>query len=273
MKLKLLWKFVGFSERDKERFVEYLTLEGLSKATVDCYIATVRLFFDEGYTVTSKDFERYKKDQLQKCKASTYNLRSKALNKYFKFKKIQYKFKPVAQTDQNFIEKEMTPEDFNQMTEGLLKDKNYRWYTVFRALAGTGCRISEFRQLTLKDVERGYKDIIGKGTKIRRIWIPSSTKEDVLKVYNKPGYLIPEDMSDREVRTIFKRIADKYGVDRTKIHPHEFRHFYAKQYYEKTHDIHKLKELLGHSSIQTTTRYLKVTHDVLSDEVSSIIDW
>jgi len=39
--------------------------------------------------------------------------------------------------------------------------------------------------------------------------------------------------------------------------PHDFRHFFAVNFYEKTKDIYRLKEALKHSSISITERYLK----------------
>ncbi|GHU93520.1 hypothetical protein FACS189479_05020 [Spirochaetia bacterium] len=38
---------------------------------------------------------------------------------------------------------------------------------------------------------------------------------------------------------------------------HSFRHFFAVTEYKKDHDIHRVKELLGHSSIAITDRYLR----------------
>ena len=38
---------------------------------------------------------------------------------------------------------------------------------------------------------------------------------------------------------------------------HSFRHFFAVTEYKKDHDIHRVKELLDHSSIAITDRYLR----------------
>jgi len=42
-----------------------------------------------------------------------------------------------------------------------------------------------------------------------------------------------------------------------KYSPHDFRHFFAVNLYQKTKDIYKLKTALNHSSISTTERYLR----------------
>lgn len=49
----------------------------------------------------------------------------------------------------------------------------------------------------------------------------------------------------------------KAGLIKTRYSVHDFRHYYAKQEYEKDRDIYRVKELLGHASIQVTEYYLK----------------
>jgi site-specific recombinase XerD len=51
------------------------------------------------------------------------------------------------------------------------------------------------------------------------------------------------------------------GIDR-KISPHQFRHFYGTYSTINGMDIWTLKELMGHSSISTTQRYIHVADRV-----------
>jgi len=53
------------------------------------------------------------------------------------------------------------------------------------------------------------------------------------------------------------RQAKKTGVVRFAYSPHSFRHYYALAEYETTKDLYRLQRLLGHSSITTTTEYLR----------------
>ena len=43
-----------------------------------------------------------------------------------------------------------------------------------------------------------------------------------------------------------------------KAHPHALRHFFAKSFYDKTHDLVMLSNILGHSDISTTKTMLPV---------------
>ena len=58
---------------------------------------------------------------------------------------------------------------------------------------------------------------------------------------------------------ILKRLAEKSGVDREKVFPHNLRKLFAREFYETRKDIVKLADVLGHSSINTTRIYLRTT--------------
>jgi site-specific recombinase XerD len=56
-----------------------------------------------------------------------------------------------------------------------------------------------------------------------------------------------------------KKLCAKAGVQPTKVFPHNLRHLFAATFYRVTHDIVKLADVLGHSSINTTRIYLLTT--------------
>ena len=49
------------------------------------------------------------------------------------------------------------------------------------------------------------------------------------------------------------------GVEQGKVFPHNLRHLFATTFYRVCHDIVKLADVLGHSSINTTRIYLITT--------------
>lgn len=53
-------------------------------------------------------------------------------------------------------------------------------------------------------------------------------------------------------RTLYKK-----GTIKAPYSVHDLRHYYAIKQYRQDHDIYRLKELLGHSSIQVTETYLR----------------
>ena len=60
------------------------------------------------------------------------------------------------------------------MKDGLKRDENWFWYYIVRYLGCTGARVSELRQFRLYHAIDGYMDIVSKGQKLRRVWIPAT---------------------------------------------------------------------------------------------------
>lgn len=132
----------------------------------------------------------------------------------------------------------------------------------------TGLRASELCNITLSDVDFEEKTIrvLGKGRKTRIVIFGDkteaslrnylSTRKDSLK------WLFistrKRKLSRREVwyiiNTTFEKIALKYGV-----HPHTLRHSFATHLLNHGADIRVIQELLGHSSISTTSIYVNTS--------------
>ncbi len=55
-----------------------------------------------------------------------------------------------------------------------------------------------------------------------------------------------------------------------KIHFHSLRHTYATWLVEGGVDLYRVKELMGHSSFQTTMRYAHLASDNLRNEVERV---
>ena len=52
-----------------------------------------------------------------------------------------------------------------------------------------------------------------------------------------------------------KSVCAEAGVLPSKVYPHNLRHLFAKIFYERDHDLVRLADYLGHSSVETTRRY------------------
>lgn len=63
----------------------------------------------------------------------------------------------------------------------------------------------------------------------------------------------------------------KCGIDKSKMHPHAFRHFFAKMYLKKNKDVVQLAELLGHGSIDTTRIYLQKSYDEQKENLIALL--
>ena len=64
-----------------------------------------------------------------------------------------------------------------------------------------------------------------------------------------------------------KKTAILAGINPEKVHPHIIRHSVATHLLQKGMDIREIQELLGHSSIDTTSIYTKVDYSSLKDVI------
>lgn len=255
---------------DLEGLERHLKRENLSKATIDSYIKSVRLFYMQGYEMKAESMCKWKEEELKRTKVSTVATRIYAINKYSEYSKIKYRLKCLHVPLPNYVDEIMTIHQFQTLCSALYEDKKYDWHCIIKVLAGTGVRISEAMQISRKDLEIGYKDIIGKGTKARRIFFASGLRKAVLPVM-KDGLMIR--CSDRQVRTYMHRFAKDYGISKKVMHPHELRAFFARQFYERNKYLRLLQSLMGHSSIKTTMRYLRKPQTGVRRRISRIVNW
>ena len=63
--------------------------------------------------------------------------------------------------------------DYEYLKQRLLEDEQLTFYYIVRLIAATGVRVSELVEFNCEDVAHGYRNIISKGNKIRRVYIPS----------------------------------------------------------------------------------------------------
>jgi len=149
---------------------------------------------------------------------------------------------------------------------------------ILEILYDTGIRVSELVNIKLKDIDFDNKSIriLGKGNK-ERIVLYGSYAEDVLEEYIKNGrkqilkeknseYLILNgkgyNITSRGVRLILDNIIKKACL-KVHISPHTLRHTFATHLLENGADLLTVKELLGHSSLSSTSIYTHVTNERL----------
>ena len=75
-----------------------------------------------------------------------------------------------------------------------------------------------------------------------------------------------------QVWRIVRRLASAAGI-RRRIHPHAFRHTFARELYDEGIGVRHLQELLGHSSLQTTQGYLTSIGCSEAVEVTARREW
>jgi len=134
-------------------------------------------------------------------------------------------------------------------------------------LLTTGMRRSEAVSIALEDVdlENGQLLVHGKGSKERTVPL---TQEAVAAIHHYLKHRkkticqrlfvsqTEEPIQGRVVNRILNRVVARAELKGRGITPHTLRHTFATHLIPNGTDIRTVQELLGHSDIQTTARYL-----------------
>ncbi|MBQ3441235.1 tyrosine-type recombinase/integrase [Candidatus Saccharibacteria bacterium] len=141
-------------------------------------------------------------------------------------------------------------------------------YLMIKIMSETGMRIAELVRLQVENLEGAKITFIGKGAKPREVYIKTTTLEKLqryLEKYQiKKGYLWQvlggiktidgEPPTIATVRKRLQRVFKSAGFDG--FYPHALRHSFATDLQKKGARVDEIKEMMGHSSIATTERYL-----------------
>jgi site-specific recombinase XerD len=263
-------------------YVDHLSNKGYAKNTIDSYSFTVDYFLSSYKELTHVNLKSYKLWLIENCKPRTANLRIAAINNYLEYSgKSEMKLQSVKVQQQTFLENVISFPDYEYLKGCLLKDHKMIWYYVVRFLGSTGARISELLQIKVEHIKAGYVDLYTKGGKIRRIYIPSNLQTDAIRWLSgsktDSGHIFINQngrrLTPKGVSTQLKAIANQYGVDQSVVHPHSFRHMFAKTFIERYNDIALLADLMGHESIETTRIYLRKTTNEQQSIVNRTVDW
>lgn len=205
------------------------------------------------------EYKLYLKEECD-YKLSTINQKIVAINIYLNW--AESTDLKVKQFKQQMVSHR---ESINQKEyKRLLKHTNEELNLFILTIANTGLRISELCALSKDDLDKKVISIENKG-KTRSIAIPVFVKKLLKKFMTYKGKdEIIFGKTQSWYRQELKAAASKAKVDKTKVYPHSLRHYFAKQFIENGGDSTELQQMLGHSSIKTTTIYTHLDPNELS---------
>jgi integrase/recombinase XerD len=145
---------------------------------------------------------------------------------------------------------------------------SFSYHVIFSTMYGTGVRVSEALHLKVPHIDSPRMMIrIEQGKGHRDRYVPLSPKLlELLRSYWRklrpqpwlfPGQFPAQPLSREAVSDAVAQAADRAGLNKH-VSPHSLRHAYAVHLLEAGTDIRKIQLLLGHRSLSTTARYLRL---------------
>jgi integrase len=153
------------------------------------------------------------------------------------------------------------------------KLKGKRDYVIIALLVGCALRRRELASLKIEDIQLREGrwviiDLRGKGGRIRTVAIPiwirqgidawtaaaKIEKGNLLRPLSKSGKIVGDELGDWAIWSVVEQSSKQIGIEH--FGAHDLRRTCAKLCRKNGGDLEQIKFLLGHSSIQTTERYL-----------------
>jgi integrase/recombinase XerD len=258
----------------RDRMLEEMELRGLAEATKKSYVVCCRVFVAH----FMKSPEQLRTDDI---KAFLLHLKRdrdagpSCLGVYvaairFLYRAVLRNPEVVEDLPRPRIPKKLPPIlSRSEVDELLGAVRSTKHRTILIAAYGAGLRISEARRLRIEDIDSKRMLIHVRGGKrgkdrfvllsprlleaLRRYWVESKPVGPYLFT-SRSGRPMSIDMIRRVFKTAAREIAFKKRVTL-----HSLRHAFATHLLEDGTDIRVIQALLGHSTIQTTAHYTRVS--------------
>ena len=308
----------GLSQLINE-FLQYCELDrNLSQGTIKMYHLYLNSFLEWAKEFINNDNPSYKQvdqDLVREfrlylnrrhsdkgandiIRRNTQNRYLTALRSFFKYLIVEMDYDDALIPDKiilgkqdprvpKYLSVDQVSDLFN--VQNLNKKSGLRDRAILETLFSTGMRISELINLNKDEItpqilERGELAVIGKGRKLRTVYL-SKTAIEWLRKYLmtrrdnfKPLFLRYSGKSmeandvegkslritPRSVQRLIKSYAIKAGISQN-VTPHVLRHSFATDLLIAGADLRSVQELLGHSDVSTTQIYTHVTNKHLKE--------
>lgn len=302
-------EFADWVERTNSKRGRLRTKSGINGTIVNCRSAFVGM----GGYLSIENLKAYKRSLQDNDRSPNHiNNRLNALSNYSKFLAEKYgnpfilklTVPRLSVQPKQYIDNVISRADYDFLVEEAKKHKkNPNLYLAVRIMGTTGVRFCELLQVKVEHIRHGCIDVLGKGVKRRRVYFPKRARTELLEYLSQidggdSGYVMrywsgkqgeqtgayeqnTRDCGDfrntqifqRSFQNSLRRLGIKLGLDEDVMHAHGFRHFFAKEFLKHRCDISLLADLLGHSSLDITRIYLKMTSREQADVIDEVVEW
>lgn len=275
-------------------YINHMRGNKKSEGTIHEYVRNLTDVFTtigkDEEAIAYEDIENYKLS-IASLSSSTINTRISALKSYYKFlmQRRYVEVNPVEYVECPKVKnKEKIPLTGEQVRAMIAKTSNVRMEAFIMALATTGMRIAELASVTIDDYNNRVGNTIiitGKGDKERRVTFPdeaiacidkyiwtergihaAKTGTNLLFVSNQGTALAAGNMGEQ-----LKKIAKEAGIPQwDKVCNHLLRTTCATLALRNGVELPTIQKMLGHSDINTTTRYAKIADETVANAMATM---
>lgn len=198
---------------------------------------------------------------------ASYDLSSVSVVTYFRGVKVMFNYwRSCGYIEQDIFANIRTPKQHFPMIQILTEEEEKRMFDscsfrnelVLRLMLYCGLRLSEVSRLSIKDVFRSYLSVHGKGGKDRLVPLDDHLSSALFRFCDDFRAKTLFDMTPNAIRLMIQRV--KKSADIPRLHAHLLRHTFATRFILEGGDSMILQQILGHSSINVTQRYVHLAN-------------
>jgi len=266
-----------------EKFKQCMELKGFAPSTRKAYLMHINHFsryFEIPYEDMSYEHVRdFLLDAIKRRKLSTEYVNSC-------YSAIKFLYETILQRDWNMKhiprvkKKQKLPcvLSMDEVKAILDQVQNLKHKAMLTTIYSAGLRVSEAAKLKICDIDSKNMQIFirqGKGNKDRYAILSKTTLDtlrEYYKVYKPKEWLFPGQdpslpITPRTIQSVFNEAKSKAGITKAAT-THTLRHSFATHLIENKTHILKVKELLGHDSLNTTILYIHLARKDVFNIVS-----
>jgi integrase/recombinase XerD len=258
-----------------------MNLQGISPSTQESYLRRVNAFLE----FTKKDIEDIQITDIRKYIIHLNDekkLSSGTINAYISGLKFLFVTTLGRDWDKRIVPRMkgykpcpavLSKEEVFKIIDSI---NNIKYKAILTTIYGSGLRVSEVARLKVSDIDSKNFQILIRQTKnkrdryailskrnlklLRTYWLQCGRPKDWLF----PGKNLGEHISVKSIKNFVLKLKTKLELKKN-ISAHTFRHCFATHLLESGVQLPHIQQLLGHSSIKTTVKYLHLTSKAMMD--------
>ena len=260
----------------QSQFITDLRLNEKSKKTLLKYQRDVQKFIDfipDDLEITKEHILEYK-DHLcdGRYLTSSINNYLTILNTFLKWcGQGDLRVREIKTQQQSSLSNVVSEADAKRLLRFAKKRGREDLYLIMKIILTTGIRINELEWFTVENLKRYHFSVNNKGKERDIILTQELTRE--LRKYCRDHHIEAGPIFTISYSTIWrqmKKIAGSAKVKLDKVHPHSFRHLFAKAFMAQYNNVLDLADILGHSSLETTRIYTRSSIEEKRDKLEGM---